>query len=109
MMTTNDLHQIMSKLGHENYMFDVCEPGTLKISTPENPTPEQIMTLQSMVAAPFKVEWNKQSANVNFIPVKVEVAKTNCPHNRRYKNIVSANLKFWSCSDCGADLGDIND
>jgi len=29
-----------------------------------------------------------------------------CTHPNKYKNIISANLKFWACPDCGDDLGD---
>ena len=32
-----------------------------------------------------------------------------CPNPHKYKNIVSNTLKFYSCKNCGADLGDIND
>ena len=35
--------------------------------------------------------------------------KTCCKKPDKYKNIISSNLKFWSCRNCGADLGDIND
>jgi hypothetical protein len=30
-----------------------------------------------------------------------------CKNPKKYKNIISNNLKFWSCKNCGADLGDI--
>ena len=30
-----------------------------------------------------------------------------CDKPDKYKNIVSKNLKFWSCKNCGADLGDV--
>lgn len=30
-----------------------------------------------------------------------------CDNPDKYKNIISANLKFWSCRNCGADLGNI--
>lgn len=32
-----------------------------------------------------------------------------CEKPNKYKNIISNSLKFWSCKNCGADLGDIND
>ena len=30
-----------------------------------------------------------------------------CTHPNKYKNVVSASMKFWYCRDCGQDLGDI--
>lgn len=33
-------------------------------------------------------------------------ADLECKHENKYKNIISANLKFYICKDCGADLGD---
>ena len=38
--------------------------------------------------------------------VKEEIC---CKKQDKYRNIISNNLKFWSCKSCGADLGDIND
>jgi len=32
---------------------------------------------------------------------------TCCEKPQKYKNIISNSLKFWSCKNCGADLGDI--
>lgn len=29
-----------------------------------------------------------------------------CQHPNKYKNVLSASLKFYYCPDCGADLGD---
>lgn len=37
----------------------------------------------------------------------VKASKPICNHNKKYKNVVSANLKFWYCPDCGKDLGDV--
>jgi len=34
-------------------------------------------------------------------------AEACCDKPHRYKNIISQTLKFWSCKNCGADLGDI--
>lgn len=34
-------------------------------------------------------------------------AKTCCNKPNKYKNIISKNLQFYSCKNCGADLGDI--
>jgi len=34
-------------------------------------------------------------------------SSTCCDKPSKYKNIVSTSLKFWSCRNCGADLGDI--
>jgi len=42
----------------------------------------------------YKFDWLKDSKNC-------------CSKPSKYKNIISNNLKFWSCSNCGADLGDI--
>ena len=33
--------------------------------------------------------------------------KTCCSKPDKYKNILSVNLKIWSCKNCGAYLGDI--
>lgn len=41
------------------------------------------------------------------IPNK-SVIKTCCDNPQKYKNIISNNMKFWACSSCGADLGDID-
>lgn len=30
-----------------------------------------------------------------------------CESPDKYKNVISKNLKFWSCRNCGADLGDL--
>jgi len=30
-----------------------------------------------------------------------------CEKPQKYKNIISNNLKFWACRNCGADLGDV--
>jgi len=37
-----------------------------------------------------------------------EESKTCCSKPEKYKNGFNT-LKFWSCKNCGADLGDIND
>lgn len=29
----------------------------------------------------------------------------NCQHKNKYLNILSVNMKFWVCKDCGKDLG----
>lgn len=34
-------------------------------------------------------------------------AEACCDKPNKYKNIISTSLKFWSCRNCGADLGDI--
>lgn len=33
--------------------------------------------------------------------------KAKCKHENKKKVIISANLKYWFCPDCKADLGDI--
>lgn len=37
----------------------------------------------------------------------VSLSSECCSNPDKYKNIVSKSLKFWSCKNCGADLGDI--
>ena len=37
------------------------------------------------------------------------LTKKCCSKPDKYKNIISNSLKFYSCKNCGADLGDIND
>ena len=45
----------------------------------------------------------------HFPDIDIDDKPQQCQHLNRYKNIISANLKFWCCSDCGADLGDIKE
>lgn len=37
-----------------------------------------------------------------------DIPKKCCSDPRKYKNGIGG-LKFWSCKNCGADLGDVND
>ena len=34
-------------------------------------------------------------------------SENQCTHPNKYKNIISANMKFWVCPDCKEDLGDV--
>ena len=38
--------------------------------------------------------------------LKVRVSGACCDSPEKYKNVISNNLKFWACRNCGADLGD---
>lgn len=46
---------------------------------------------------------------VHEVPVTISYNGSCCDNPDKYKNIISNNLKFWSCRNCGADLGDIED
>lgn len=43
-----------------------------------------------------------------IIPANKDIPKKCCSEPKKYKNGFGRTL-FWSCSNCGADLGDIND
>jgi hypothetical protein len=43
-----------------------------------------------------------------IIPANKNTSKKCCLDPKKYKNGMGG-LKFWSCSNCGADLGDAND
>ena len=43
-----------------------------------------------------------------IIPIGKDIPKKCCSEPKKYKNGMGG-LKFWSCSNCGADLGDAND
>lgn len=45
---------------------------------------------------------DKSASTITGKPVS-----NDCKHTNKYKNIISNNLKFWCCRDCGKDLGDI--
>lgn len=48
-----------------------------------------------------------QTATITRKPTNhISVEGNKCTHPNKYKNIISNNLRFWACPDCGADLGD---
>lgn len=51
-----------------------------------------------------KFAGSRNPMDFNF---KIEVSVSCCSNPQKYKNVVSNNLKFWACRNCGADLGDI--
>jgi len=52
--------------------------------------------------------WEKAGLDQAYFETGVrEIEATICLHRNKYKNIISAQLQFWVCPDCGADLGDV--
>tara|TARA_R100000951_G_scaffold111334_1_gene110244 strand:+ start:4658 stop:5005 length:348 start_codon:yes stop_codon:yes gene_type:complete len=52
-----------------------------------------------------KSEW----VNTDWIFENITISKDCCNNPDKYKNIISNSLKFYSCRNCGADLGNIDD
>ena len=79
------------KKDDEAYMYSI-----------QNPKPHEHYTGNHTVKLP-------EGQTIDFIQLDITIAKPDkcCPNPHKYKNVISKSLKFWSCSNCGADLGDI--
>lgn len=79
------------KKDDEAYMYSI-----------QNPKPHEHYTGNHTVKLP-------EGQTIDFIQLNITIAKPDkcCPNPHKYKNVISNSLKFYSCSNCGADLGDI--
>jgi hypothetical protein len=71
-------------------------------NTPVTFTEEQEKYFKEMQTRVLNPEGKKFDLGIELIP-----KKGCCEAPDRYENIVSRSLKFYSCRNCGADLGDI--
>lgn len=70
-------------------------------STWQNDWEEYVKTMAGKLICPV-------GKDINISEKKRLVPKKCCSDPEKYKNGMGR-LRFWSCKNCGADLGDIND
>lgn len=59
----------------------------------------------------WEADWNKYAEDMAeklIVSWGKDIPKKCCSNPQKYKNGFGRTL-FWSCGNCGADLGDVND
>jgi hypothetical protein len=70
---------------------------------------EDFLQLNSFLPVGYALEWNglKFAGLSDYLKEEEKPSVPVCSHPNKYKNIISANMQFWYCPDCGSDLGDV--
>ena len=121
MYTLDDWHRAFQRAKKDN---EGIQPGTKVCIDSDKPqlygwcageegVVREVYNDQSMVDLPFGKDGQStygvlvSNEHLTLIDVATPPpVPTACQHERKYLNIISANLKFYVCPDCGKDLGD---
>ena len=103
-------HEYLSSQGYESIKI-TSKYDKIFIETKKEPDQIHFTHLTTKVLPLGSyLEWNDKHGRVTNVNRDQPVLESKeCKHEDKYKNIVSANLRFWSCVDCGKDLGDIDE